>query len=87
MKTNFERQVDGYLTIDDYINNDRKLCTNLSTISNKDIICEVFNHPVEVSSDEEDDDAGVVEIRKPLMEEVKSVVEMLEKFSLYSDFG
>ena len=87
MKTNFERQVDGYLTIDDYINNDRKLCTNLSTISNKDIICEVFNHPVEVSSDEEDDGAGVVEIRKPLMEEVKSVVEMLEKFSLYSDFG
>ena len=87
LKTNFERQVDGYLTIDDYINNDRKLCTNLSTISNKDIICKVFNHPVEVSSDEEDDDAGVVEIRKPLMEEVKSVVEMLEKFSLYSDFG
>ena len=29
----------------------------------------------------------VVEMRKPLMEEVKSAIEMLEKFSPYSDFG
>ena len=26
-------------------------------------------------------------MRKPLMEEVKSAIEMLEKFSMYSDFG
>ena len=56
--------------------------------SDKDIIREVFNHPVEESSDmKDDDDAGVVEMRKPLMGEVKSAIEMLEKFSLYSDFG
>ena len=86
LKNNFESQ-DGDLTVDDYIDFDRHLCTNQSTISDKDIIREVLNHPVEESSDEEDDDAGVIEMRKSLIEEVKSAIEILEKFSLYSDFG
>ena len=48
-------------------------------MSDKDIICEVLNHPVEESSGKEDDvdDAGVVEMIKPLMEEVKSAIEIL----------
>ena len=76
MKTNFESQIDGDLTIDDYIDFDRELCTNQSTISDKDIIREVLNQPVEQSWDEEDDDdPGVAEMRKPLMEEVKSAIE------------
>ena len=56
LENNFEIQADGDLTFDDYIDFDRELCTSQSTISNKDIICEVLNHPVEESSDEEDDD-------------------------------
>ena len=92
LKTNSKSQVDGDLTVNDYIDFDRELCTNQSTFSDKDIIREVLNHPVEESSDEEDDDDDdddddVVEMRKPLMEEVKSAIEMLEKFSPYSDFG
>ena len=60
MKTNFESQVDGDLTIDDNID------FNQSTISDKDIIRGVLNHPVKESSDkEDDDDAGVVEMKKP----------------------
>ena len=64
LKTNFESQVDGDLTTDDYIDFDRELCTNQSTISDYDIIRKILNHPVEESSDKEDDDAGVVEMRK-----------------------
>ena len=81
--------VDGDLTIDDYIVFDWELCTNQSTIFDKDIIPEVLDHPMEQSSNkkDDDDDAGVVEMRKPLMEKVKSAIGMLEKFSLYSDFG
>ena len=56
LETNFETQADGDLTFDDYIDFDRELCTSQSTISNKDIICEVLNQPVEENSDEEDDD-------------------------------
>ena len=60
MKTNFESQVDGDLTIDDNID------FNQSTISDKDIIRGVLNHPVKESSDkEDDDDPGVVEMKKP----------------------
>ena len=88
LKTNFKSEVDGDLTIDDCIDFDQELCTNQSTISEKDIICKVLNHPVQENSDEEDDDdASVVEMRKLSMEEVKSAIEMLEKFSLYSDLG
>ena len=89
MKTNVESQVDEDLATDDYIDFDRELCTNQSTISEKDIIREVLNHPVEEILDEEDDDddAGVVEMRRLLMQEVTSAIEMLEKFSLHSDFG
>ena len=83
LKTNFESQVDGDLTVDDY----PELCTNQSTISDKDIIRDVLNHPVKQSSDKEDDAAEVVEMRKPFMGKVKNALEMLEKFSLYSDFG
>ena len=87
-KTSFESQDDGELTIDDYIGFDQELSTKQSTISDKDIIHEVINHPVEDNSGKEaDDDAGVVELRNLLMEEVKSAAEMLEKFSLHSDFG
>ena len=78
MKANFKSQVDGDLTNGDYIDFDRELCTNQSTISDKDIICEVLNHPTEESSHEKDHGAGVIEMRKPLMEEVKSAIEMLE---------
>ena len=83
-----ESQVDGALTIDDYIDFDRELCTNQSAISDKDIICEVLNHTVEESSEEEDDDdSGVIYTRKTLIEEVKSALEILEIISLYSDFS
>ena len=79
--------VDGDLTIGDYIDFDWELCTNQSTISDKDIIPEVLDHPMEQSSNKkDDDDAGVVEMRKPLMEKVKSAIGMLEN-NLYSDFG
>lgn len=89
LKTNFKSEVDGDLTIDDCIDFDQELCTNQSTISEKDIICKVLNDPVEENSGEEDDDddASVVEMRKLSMEEVKSAIEMLEKFSLHSDLG
>ena len=88
LKTNFKSEVDADLTIDYCIDFDQELCTNQSTISEKDIICKVLNHPVQENSDEEDDDdASVVEMRKLSMEEVKSAIEMLEKFSLYSDLG
>ena len=89
LKTNFKSEVDGDLTTDDCIDFDQELCTNQSTISEKDIICKVLNDPVEENSGEEDDDddASVVEMRKLSMEEVKSAIEMLEKFSLYSDLG
>ena len=81
-------QVNGALTIDDYIDFDRELCTNQSAISDKDIICEVLSHPVEESSEEDDDDdPGVIYKRKPLIEEVKSALEISEKISLYSDFS
>ena len=87
LKTNFKSEVDADLTIDYCIDFDQELYTNQSTISEKDIICKVLNDPVEENSGEEDDDdASVVEMRKLSMEEVKSVIEMLEKFSLYSDF-
>ena len=88
LKTNFKSEVDADLTIDYCIDFDQELCTNQSTISEKDIICKVLNDPVEENSGEEDDDddASVVEMRKLSMEEVKSAIEMLEKFSLYSDF-
>ena len=80
MKTKFESQVDRDLTTDDYIDFDQELCTNQSTISDKDIIHEVRNHPVEESSPEEDDDdddeTDDVEMRKLLMEKVKSAIEM-----------
>lgn len=66
LKTNFESQVDRDLTTDDYIDFDQELCPNQSTISDKDIIRGVLNHPVKESSDKEDnDDAGVVEMKKP----------------------
>ena len=89
LKTNFKSEVDADLTIDYCIDFDQELCTNQSTISEKDIICKVLNDPVEENSGEEDDDddASVVEMRKLSMEEVKSAIEMLEKFSLYSDLG
>ena len=88
LKTNFKSQVDEELKIDDYIDFDQQLWTNQSTIFDKDIICKVLNHLVEESSDEGDDgDAGVAEMTKWLTEEVKSAIGMLEKFSLYSDFG
>ena len=88
LKANFESQADGDLTIDDYIDFERELCNNQDTISDEDIIHEVLSHPVEESSDKEDnDDTGVVEMRKLLMEEVKGAIEMFEKFSLHSDFG
>ena len=55
---------------------------------NKHTISEDLNHHVEESSDgENDDDAGVVAMRKPFMEEVKSAIEILEKFNMYFDFG
>ena len=38
LKTNFESQVDGDLTIDDYIDFDQELCANQSTISEKNMI-------------------------------------------------
>ena len=61
--------------------------TNESTISDKNTIREVLNHPEESSDEEDDDDGGAVEMRKLLMEGVKSAIEVLEKFRLYSDFG
>ena len=84
LKTNFESQVDRDLTTDDYIDFDQELCTNQSTISDKDIIHEVRNHPVEESSpeeeddddDDDDDETDDVEMRKLLMEKVKSAIEM-----------
>ena len=80
LKTNFESQVDRDLTTDDYIDFDQELWTNQSTISDKGIIHEVRNHPVEESSPEEDDDdddeTDDVEMRKLLMEKVKSAIEM-----------
>ena len=84
LKTNFESQVDRDLTTDDYIDFDQELCTNQSTISDKDIIHEVRNHPVEESSPEEDDDdddddddeTDDVEMKKLLMEKVRSAIEM-----------
>ena len=38
LKTNFESQVDGDLTIDDYIDFDQELRTTQSTISEKNMI-------------------------------------------------
>ena len=80
MKSNFESQVDRDLTTDDYIDFDQELCTNQSTISDKDIIHKVRNQSVEESSPEEDDDdddeTDDVEMRKLLMEKVKSAIEM-----------
>ena len=85
LKTNFESQVDRDLTTDDYIDFDQELCPNQSTISDKDIIHEVRNHPVEESSPEEDDDddddddddeTDDVEMKKLLMEKVRSAIEM-----------
>ena len=80
LKTKFESQVDRDLTTDDYIDFDQELWTNQSTISDNGIIHEVRNHPVEESSPEEDDDdddeTDDVEMRKLLMEKVKSAIEM-----------
>ena len=75
------------MTLDDCIDFDRELCTKKSTFSDKDIIREVLNYPVEDSSHKDNNDAGAAEMKKPSMKEVKSAIEMLEKFSLHSNFS
>ena len=88
LTTNCSDKVDTDLSIDEYIDFDRELSTNQSILTDKDIIHEVLGNSTDVSSDEDDMKGIEVEfIRKPLIEEATRAMEMLNEFSLYSEFG
>ena len=57
-------------------------------LTDKNIIHEVLGNSAEVISDEGDMKVSEAEpIRKPLIEEVRTVIEILDKSNLYSKFG
>ena len=61
---------------------------NQSILISKDIIHKVLGNSADVNSDEYDMEVSEAEsVRKPLIEEVIRVTEMLEEFSLYLEFG
>ena len=61
---------------------------NQSILIGKDIIHEVLGNSTDVNSDESDMEVSEAEsVRKPLIEEVRRVTDMLEEFSLYLEFG
>ena len=61
---------------------------NQSILISKDIIHKVLRNSADVNSDEYDMEVSEAEsVRKPLIEEVIRVTEMLEEFSLYLEFG
>ena len=73
---------------DEYVDFDRELSTTQRILTEKNIIHEVLGNSAEVSSDEDDMKVSEAEsIRKPLIEEVRTVTEILDKFNLYSKFG
>ena len=71
----------------EYIDFDRELSTKQSILTDKYIIQEVLGNSADITSDEDDMKVRELEsIRKPLIEEVRTDIEMLEKRSLYSKF-
>ena len=61
---------------------------NQSILIGKDIIHEVLGNSADVNSDEDNMEVSEAEsVRKPLIEEVRRVTEMLEEFNLYLEFG
>ena len=72
----------------EYIDFDRELSTKQIILTDKYIIQEVLGNSADISSDEDDMKVKEVEsIRKPLIEKVRTDIEILEKISLYSKFG
>ena len=64
------------------------MLANQSILIGKDIIHEVPGNSTDVNSDESDMEVSEAEsVRKPLIEEVRRVTDMLEEFSLYLEFG
>ena len=64
------------------------MLANQSILISKDIIHKVLGNSADVNSDEYDMEVSEAEsVRKPLIEEVIRVTEMLEEFSLYLEFG
>ena len=88
LRANYSEQVDTNFAIDEYIESDRELSSNQSILTDKDIIQEVLSNSVDANSDKDDMEVSEVEsVRKLLIKEVRRVIEMLEKFSVYSEFG
>ena len=88
LRTKYSDQVDTNFAIDEYIDFDHELSTNHIVLTDKNIIHKVLRNFADVSSDEDDMDVSEVEsITKPLIEEVKRAIEILEEFSFYSEFG
>ena len=88
LRANYSEQVDTNFAIDEYIESDRELSSNQSILTDKDIIQEVLSNSADANSDKDDMEVSEVEsVRKLLIKEVRRVIEMLEKFSVYSEFG
>ena len=86
LRTNYSDQFDTDLAIDEYIDFDCELSTNQSILIDNHIH-EVLGNSADVSSDEDGMEVSEVEsMRKPLIKEVRRAIEMLKKFSFYSEF-
>ena len=84
LKERFAVQIDGDISLDEYVDFDIEVSTSHSKLTNAEIIAEV------TGTQEDDEGSDNVEgepIIKPGIEEVQKAIGILEDFSLYSKFG
>ena len=87
LKEKFGDQIDADITSDDYIDFDIKVITSHGKLTNQEILAEINDDVNEESDGEEEDPNDFEPINKPVIEDAREALQVLEDFRLFSKFG
>ena len=86
LKEKFGDQIDADITSDDYIDFDIKVITSHGKLTNQEILAEIKDD-VNKESDGEEDPNDFKPINKPVIEDAREALQVIEDFRLFSKFG
>lgn len=87
MKEKFGNQVDPDITLDEYIDFGISVGTTNGNVTNHENLTEVNYVVDEDSTDEKNENTYGELVANPEVEEVRKAVQILENFSLFSQYG
>ena len=86
LKEKFGDQIDADITSDDYIDFDIEVITSHGKLTNQEILAEIKDD-VNKESDGEEDPNDFKPINKPVIEDAREALQVIEDFRLFSKFG